>query len=86
MPKGGKTRVRVGCELSDEFEVKLAMHQGSVLSTFLLAGVVVVVIELIRDGVLSELLHADDLPYQPHDSNIFSISFPGKKCLTTRKN
>ena len=33
--EGAKTRVRVGCELSEEFEVKVEMHQGSVLSTFL---------------------------------------------------
>ena len=40
-------------------EVKMVMHQGSVLSSF--AVVVDVVTALARDGVLSELLYADDL-------------------------
>ena len=48
-------------ELSEEFEVKLGMHQGSVLSPFLFAGVVDVVTEFAREGALSELLYADDL-------------------------
>ena len=39
----------------------MGMHQGSVLSTFLLAVVVDVVTELAREDALSELLHADDL-------------------------
>ena len=59
--EGAKTRVRVDSELSERLEVKVGMHQGSVLSPFLLAVVVNVVIELAREGVLSELLYADDL-------------------------
>ena len=43
------------------FEVKLGMHQGSVLSPFLFALVVDVVTELANDSILSELLYADDL-------------------------
>ena len=38
--EGAKTRVSVDSELSVEFEVKVGMHQGSVLSTFLFAVVV----------------------------------------------
>ena len=30
--KGARTRVRVGSELSEEFEVRVGVHQGSVLS------------------------------------------------------
>ena len=59
--EGAQTRVRVDCDLSEEFEVKVGMHQGSVLSPFLLAVVVDVVSEFAREGVLSELLYADDL-------------------------
>ena len=33
--EGVKTRIRVNYELSEEFEVKVGMHQGSVLSCFL---------------------------------------------------
>ena len=57
---GAKTRDSVDFELSDVFEVKVAKHQGSVLSPFLFAAVVDVVIEFATDGALSELLYADD--------------------------
>ena len=43
--EGAKTRVRVDSELSEEFEVKVGMHQGSVLSPFLFAVMVDVVTE-----------------------------------------
>ena len=32
--EGAKRRVIVDCELSEEFEVKVGIHQGSVLSPF----------------------------------------------------
>ena len=35
--KGAKTRVRVDSQLSEEFEAKMGMHQGSALSNFLIA-------------------------------------------------
>ena len=57
---GAKTRVRVDSELTDEFEVKVWMHQRSVLSPFLLSLVVDVITEFAREGALSELLYADD--------------------------
>ena len=37
--QGGKTRIKVDNELSEEFEVKVRMHHGSVLSTFIFAVV-----------------------------------------------
>ena len=43
------------CELSEEFEVEVWMHQGSVLSPFFTI-VVDVVPELAIEGVLSEML------------------------------
>ena len=58
--EGAKTKFRVDSTLSDEFEVEIGMHQGSVLSYFLFAVVVDVVTEFARDGTLSELLHVDD--------------------------
>ena len=56
--EGAKTRVRVDSELSKLFEVNVGMHQGSVLLPFLFS---VVVTEFASEGVLSELLYADDL-------------------------
>ena len=58
---GAKTRVRVDCELSEQLEVKMGIHQGSMLSPFLLAVVVDVVTDFAREGALSESLYADDL-------------------------
>ena len=49
--EGEKTKVRMDSELSEEFEVKAGMHQGSVLSPFLFA-LVVDVTELAREDVL----------------------------------
>ena len=59
--EGAKIRVRVGSELSEEFEVNVGMHQGSVLSPFLFAVVVDVVTYLAKYVFLSELLYADDV-------------------------
>ena len=59
--EGAKTRVRVGLELSEEFEVKVGVHQGSVLSPLVFAIVVDVVTESVRNGLMSEMLYGDDL-------------------------
>ena len=48
MYEGAKTRVSVDSELSEEFEVKVGIHQGSVLSPFHFALVVDVVTEFAR--------------------------------------
>ena len=58
--EGAKTRVRVHTQLSELFEIKVVMHQGSVLSPFVFTMVVDVVTEFAREGALSEL-YADDL-------------------------
>ena len=48
-------------EMSEKFEVKVRMHQGSVLSPFLFAVEVDVVTELTNEGALSEVLYTQDL-------------------------
>ena len=58
--EGAKTRVRVGLELSEEFEVKVGVHQGSMLSPLVSAIMVDVVTESVRNGLMSEM-YADDL-------------------------
>ena len=58
---GAITRVRVGTELSEEFFVKVGVQQGSVLSPLLFAIVVDVNTESVREGLMKEILYADDL-------------------------
>ena len=59
--EGTKTRVRVGLEFSEEFEVNVGVHQGSVLSSLVFVIVVDVVTENVRNGLMSEMFFADDL-------------------------
>ena len=47
--------------MSIEFEVKLGVHQGSVSSPLVFAIVVDVVTENVRNGLMSEMLYADNL-------------------------
>ena len=64
---GAKTRVRVGSAYSEEFEVKVGVHHGSVLSPLLFAIVVDVITENARRGVVNELLYAHDLVIMSED-------------------
>ena len=59
--EGARTRIRVGSQLSEEFGVKVGVHQGSVLSPLLFAIVVDMVTESVIAGLMSEILYADDL-------------------------
>ena len=59
--EGARTRVRVDSELSEPFAVKVGVHQGSVLSPLLFITVMDVLSEGVRQGLLFELLYADDL-------------------------
>lgn len=56
-----RSRVRVNTELSDEFDVKVGVHQGSVLSPLLFIMVLEALSEEFRTGCPWELLYADDL-------------------------
>ena len=55
------TVVRTDAGLSESFEVKVGLHQGSVLSPLLFSAVMDVVSSEAKSGLLSELLYADDL-------------------------
>ena len=61
MYKGAKTRVKVGGGHTEEFDVGVGVHQGSVLSPFLFSIVLDVLSEDGRKDALYELLCADDL-------------------------
>ena len=55
------TVVRTDAGLSESFEVKVGLHQGSVLNPLLFAAVMDVVSREARSGLPSEVLYADDL-------------------------
>ena len=59
--EGANTKVKVGKGMSDAFNVKVGVHQGSVLSPFLFAIVMDVVCGDVMEGLLFEILYADDL-------------------------
>jgi hypothetical protein len=53
--------VRTAGGLSEEFEIRVGLHQGSALSPFLFVIIMDVLSEGTRKGLLWELLFADDL-------------------------
>ena len=58
---GAKTVVKTQDEPSDELEVKVGLHQGSVLSPLLFVSAMEVITQQVRTGLPWELLYADDL-------------------------
>ena len=61
MYKDVRSRVRVGSGYSEEFGVKVGVHQGSVLSLLLFIIVLEALTREFRTGCPWELLYADDL-------------------------
>jgi hypothetical protein len=53
--------VRVSQGYSDQFEVSVGVHQGSVLSPLLFVSVMEVLVREVREGLPWEVLYADDL-------------------------
>ena len=58
---GAKTRMRMGSAYSKEFEVKVGVHEGPVLSPLLFPIAVDVITENARRAVVNKLMFADDL-------------------------
>ena len=53
--KNARTKVKVGTHFCEEFEVRVRVHQGSVLSPLLFAIVINVVRNEIKEGTLQEI-------------------------------
>ena len=56
-----ETSVKVEYTRSESFDVKVGVHQGSILSPLLFALVMDEVSKAIRKGVVKEMLYADDI-------------------------
>src|SRR5213083_1305491 len=61
MYEGGTTSAQMNGEESENFEVKVGVHQGSVLSPILFNIVMQAIAENFKKGLPWELLYADDL-------------------------
>ena len=61
MYEDARSRVRINNTYSDQFEVKVGVHQGSVLSPLLFVIVLEALSLEFRTGCPWELLYADDL-------------------------
>ena len=61
MYEGAKTLIRSESGDSESFEVKVGLHQGSILSPLLFVVVMEIVTRGFRVGLPWELLYADDL-------------------------
>src|SRR3954470_5698707 len=61
MYEGGTTSVRMNGDESENFEVKVGVHQGSVLSPILFNIVTQAIADNFKEGLPWELLYADDL-------------------------
>ena len=59
--KGARPKAKTGTHLSEEFEVNVGVHEGSALSPLLFAIVMDVVMNVIKEGVLQEILYTDDI-------------------------
>src|SRR5207247_2865992 len=59
--KGVTTAVKRNSEESESFEVKVGVHQGSVLSPILFNIVIQAIADNFKKGLPWELLYADDL-------------------------
>ena len=56
-----ETSVMVEYTRSESFDVKVGVHQGSILSSLLFALVMDEVTKDIREGVVKEMMYADDV-------------------------
>jgi hypothetical protein len=83
--EGAKTKVKVGKGMSESFSVKVGIHQGSVLSPFLFVTVMDVMCGDIMEGLLFEILYADDLVLMADSMEELQVKFDGWKSMIERK-
>lgn len=82
---GAHTVVRTGAGDSDSFDVKVGVHQGSVLSPLLIATVMDVVSREVRGSLPWELLYTDDLVQMTHTKEELAKKLAAwKACLDSK--
>jgi hypothetical protein len=82
---GARTKVRVGNGLSEAFEVKVGLHQGSVLSPLLFIVVMDAVCGGVMEGLLYEILYADDLVLMADSMEELQVKFDKWKDAIEKK-
>ena len=82
---GAQTKVKVGNGMWDGFSVEVGVHQGSVLSPFLFAIVMNAICEDVREGLLFEILYADDLVLMADSMEELLIKFDEWKTAIEKK-
>ena len=74
-PSQSKATVRVGSELSEDFLLQVGLHQGAVLSPLFFAIVVDEISENAREGLITEILYADNLVLMNESMEILKEKF-----------
>ena len=82
---GARTKVKVGVGMSEAFDVKVGVHQGSVLSPLLFAIVMDAVCGEVMEGLLFEILYADDLVLIAESMDELRAKFDSWKGVIERK-
>ena len=83
--EGASTMVKVGNGMSDAFSVGVGVHQGSVLSPLLFAIVMDVVCGEVMEGLLFEILYADDLVLMADSMEELQVKFDKWKSAIEKK-
>ena len=84
--EGSRTKVIVGSGLSEESGVRLGVHQGSVISPLIFAIVVDAVTKQAREGLLNEILYADNLVLISENLEDLRERFQRWKCIGKQGN
>ena len=77
--------MKVGTHFTEEFEVNVGVHQGSVLSPLLFAIVFDLVTNEIKEGMLQEILYADDVVLIAETMTEWQEKFYGWKSVLESK-
>ena len=77
MYEGAKTSVRSAAGLTEEFEVKVGLNQGSTLSLFLFAIIMDVLTKGVRKDTLWDMMFADDLVLCREDREELGVALEG---------